>query len=516
MSSHAFQEVLAVLVHILMLCYYWPKVVSGFPKLNAIWNRFVTLFQRFTPAKHRQSTGGLLSGSLLSLTNDERLPIFAAAVALNALGMAISLAFPSMVYLDMVGTAVAAFLLGPWYGAVVACATSGIVNFSLFSVDCFPWVVVNVTGAAFWGVMGSMSWFKAAPNSKAPSAASVPLVLVGGVLCAFVLAFPGTITQVGLGPSYRNSLAFSSDLAASLDRVINMIETGIAGTWLERLGSVLGITPNHMALYLCNVLRYIPDKTITVVVAVLCIRTIFPVYWELLVRARPEHARVFMLPRQPFLFSLAYALILFAHHELSAAARQQPESFGPSLPNHTPVYIILLIAPPVLGLLSWIVGLCGWHMTADEIRSTCVRAKTYQLCHFGTSEPHDDLLDSRGVLATLVFAVVFSLGLICVDWIAGSSASGASVWAAFRSLSAITIAIVFVLKFARAAVVQHQVMPHVSARMHDAQLFVDEAMSNGEGQMPPVKTGKGAVDNALTPVNGRADQQQTKSPDETT
>lgn len=481
MSTHAFQELLAVFVHIVMLCYYWPKVVSGFPKLNAQWNRFLRLFQWFTPAKHRQSTGGILPNSLLSLTNNERLPIFAASVALNALGMAISLAFPSMVYLDMVGTAVAAFLLGPWYGAVVACVTSGIVNFSLFSTDCFPWIVVNVTGAAFWGVMGSMSWFRAAPNSRAPLAASVPLVLIGGVLCAFVLAFPGTITQVGLGPSYRSSLAFSTELAASLGRVVSMIETGVTGTWLERVGGVLGITPHHMALYLCNVLRYIPDKVITVVVAVLFIRVIFPVYWELLARTRSQHARVFMLPRQPFLFSLAYSLILLAHHELSTPSQAQPGASGLPLPNHTPIYIILLVTPPVLGVLSWVVGLCGWRMTLDEIRSTCVRAKTYELCHFGTNAHPEDLFDNRGVLVTLVSAVVFSLGLICIDWIAGSSASGASVWAAFRSLSAITIAIVFVLKFARSAVVQHRVMPDLSRLMREARTFVDSAIGRSEG-----------------------------------
>jgi hypothetical protein len=137
----------------------------------------------------------------------------------------------------------------------------------------------------------------------------------------------------------------------------------------------------------------------------------------------------------------------------------------------------------MLGFLSWIVGLCGWRMTLDELRSTCVRAETYKRCRLGTVDPAEDLLDNRGVMATLVSAVVFSLGLIGIDWIAGSSPSGASVWAAFRSLSAITIAIVFVLKFARIAVVQHRVLPEVPARMADAKTHVDSEMPDEGGSV---------------------------------
>ncbi|MEC4668813.1 MAG: hypothetical protein VST65_04675, partial [Nitrospirota bacterium] len=54
--------------------------------------------------------------------------ITAAGVLLNYLGLVLSVHLQSVLYLDMMGTAFAAFLLGPWWGAIVALLTNSVVN----------------------------------------------------------------------------------------------------------------------------------------------------------------------------------------------------------------------------------------------------------------------------------------------------------------------------------------------------------------------------------------------------
>ncbi len=81
--------------------------------------------------------------------------IVATGVLLNYLGLMLSLRLQSILYLDMVGTALAALLLGPWWGALTALLSSALVNWVLFpgpgaDVVIFPWVLVNMAGGFFW------------------------------------------------------------------------------------------------------------------------------------------------------------------------------------------------------------------------------------------------------------------------------------------------------------------------------------------------------------------------------
>src|SRR6476661_2151526 len=84
--------------------------------------------------------------------------IVAAGVLLNYLGLMLSLRLQSILYLDMVGTALAALLLGPWWGALTALLSSALVNWILYpgpgaDVVIFPWVLVNMSGGFFWGFL---------------------------------------------------------------------------------------------------------------------------------------------------------------------------------------------------------------------------------------------------------------------------------------------------------------------------------------------------------------------------
>ncbi len=63
---------------------------------------------------------------------DEIGVIVPAGILLNYLGLVLSLRLQSILYLDMIGTAQAAFLLGPWWGAIVALLSNSLVNWLLY------------------------------------------------------------------------------------------------------------------------------------------------------------------------------------------------------------------------------------------------------------------------------------------------------------------------------------------------------------------------------------------------
>ena len=58
--------------------------------------------------------------------------IVAAGLLLNYIGLTLSRHLESILFLDMTGTALVAFLLGPWWGAIVALLSNSVVNWLLY------------------------------------------------------------------------------------------------------------------------------------------------------------------------------------------------------------------------------------------------------------------------------------------------------------------------------------------------------------------------------------------------
>ena len=54
--------------------------------------------------------------------------IVAAGLLLNYIGLTLSRHLESILFLDMTGTALVAFLLGPWWGAIVGLLSNSVVN----------------------------------------------------------------------------------------------------------------------------------------------------------------------------------------------------------------------------------------------------------------------------------------------------------------------------------------------------------------------------------------------------
>lgn len=78
------------------------------------------------------------------------LTVIPIAVALNLIGTLVAGSLKLPIYLDMVGTAVSAILLGPWWGVLTAVLTNG-TNTIINGPVTFVFVLVNITGALVWG-----------------------------------------------------------------------------------------------------------------------------------------------------------------------------------------------------------------------------------------------------------------------------------------------------------------------------------------------------------------------------
>lgn len=76
--------------------------------------------------------------------------VLVGCVGLNIFGNTVTEKFGLALFLDMVGTATAAFALSPWYGAAVGLATNVLVSIS-GSPESLAFAPVNIVGALVWG-----------------------------------------------------------------------------------------------------------------------------------------------------------------------------------------------------------------------------------------------------------------------------------------------------------------------------------------------------------------------------
>ncbi|MGH7254813.1 MAG: hypothetical protein ACREI3_03460 [Nitrospirales bacterium] len=228
------------------------------------------------------------------LFTHEMLVIGATGLLLNYVGLVISLRLESILYLDMVGTALAAFLLGPWWGATVALLSNSFVNWLLYpepggELVIFPWSLVNMAGGVFWGLMARRASFRAYLASPSKSAMVHLWYLTQfGIVGAFVMAVPGTFVQAAL--AQQSVLALDPLLARSLEQLVARYEGG----WQALLTGILGVTWGEslgwgLLNYVQNCLRYIPDKTMSVAIALVVLKFGFPLFERELIHGGPHN-----------------------------------------------------------------------------------------------------------------------------------------------------------------------------------------------------------------------------------
>jgi energy-coupling factor transport system substrate-specific component len=81
------------------------------------------------------------------------------AIALNIVGGQINTILHLPTFLDMIGTAVVAIVLGPWWGALVGALTNVIASFISGPIG-LPFAACNVVGALVWGYAARWGWCK--------------------------------------------------------------------------------------------------------------------------------------------------------------------------------------------------------------------------------------------------------------------------------------------------------------------------------------------------------------------
>ncbi|MAP64720.1 MAG: hypothetical protein CMH34_13490 [Microbacterium sp.] len=103
------------------------------------------------PSKGEQPGGGPGEGpSVATLRTSLMVAIMVGSVFLNLFGTTVHQALSLPLFLDMIGTATTAFVLGPWYGVVVGLATNAL-GAIVTSPETVVFGLVNATGAVLWG-----------------------------------------------------------------------------------------------------------------------------------------------------------------------------------------------------------------------------------------------------------------------------------------------------------------------------------------------------------------------------
>jgi hypothetical protein len=328
--------------------------------------------------------------------------IVAAGVLLNYLGLMLSLRLQSILYLDMVGTALAALLLGPWWGTLTALLSSALVNWALYpgpgaDVVIFPWVAVNMAGGFFWGLLARRTAFRTyVKNPRTSASAHAWYLLIFGVLGACVMSVPGTFIQAAL--SEPTVFALNADVAQALHAIIVGWQEAVQGQFKVLFGVVWGDSAGWAILsWIQNSLRYIPDKTISVAIALTLIKYGFPLFERELIQGGQTKASLKDTAAAPLILGAVYmpcfAVLLMGDQYSSAA--------------YWPIW-----AAPWLIILGGIIMLRRWGPSDETVRQACLaRAERYaQALRPVQREPAHDF-GQRLTVATLVASLVFALCL---------------------------------------------------------------------------------------------------------
>ena len=333
---------------------------------------------------------------------DEIAVIVAAGILLNYLGLALSLRLQSLLYLDMTGTALAALLLGPWWGAIVALLSSSLVNWLLYpgpgaDVIVFPWSLVNIAGAFFWGFMARQAGFRKYLRSPQASVLShIWYLLSFGVLGACVMSVPGTFVLAAL--SKQTALPLNPDLAHAVQEFVAYSQVALQDelkalfgvAWAESLGWAF-------QNWLRNCLGYIPDKTISVALALAVLKYGFPLFERELILG-PGTPR----PRD----TMAAPVILGCLYIPSFTAFLWAEEYRSA--QFWPLWSV-----PWLIIVGGVLALGRWGPSDTAARHACL-SRYERYCRALQPIEGKPVYDfcRRLMLATLVASVLFALGMI--------------------------------------------------------------------------------------------------------
>lgn len=165
-----------------------------------------------------------------------------ACIGLNLVGIVVVQALHLPIYLDMVGTAAASIILGPWQGVFVATA-GNLLGFTVGAPGAAPYALVSVTGALVWGYgvrrvrMGDDIGRFFVLNLLAATACSVVgsslnVILFGGLSGHGSDSVTASIVTLGL-PLFAAALS-ANILTSVIDKVLTGFIALTLFVWLHR------------------------------------------------------------------------------------------------------------------------------------------------------------------------------------------------------------------------------------------------------------------------------------------
>lgn len=328
--------------------------------------------------------------------------ILAAGLILNYIGLTLSRHLESILFLDMTGTALVAFLLGPWWGAIAALLSNSVVNWLLYpetgaDVVIFPWSVVSMVGACYWGWMARQAGFQKYLRTGRSSALSHAWFLyIFGVGSALVMSLPGTFVQSALHE--QTTFALNPDVAESMSQRVLQWEQSVR-LYLE---SLFGITwGESLSWWIVNWfqtwIRYIPDKTMSAAIALVVLKYGYPLFERELIQGGPEGERPNDERILPLVLGLLYALPF--------AALLSGETYGGAA--YWPLWAL-----PWLLILGGYVYLRYWGTGEAALQTARLqRAERYAraLKQIGREASHE--FCKRLTFMTLIVSLLFALCL---------------------------------------------------------------------------------------------------------
>jgi hypothetical protein len=328
--------------------------------------------------------------------------IVAAGLLLNYVGLTLSRHLESILFLDMTGTALVSFLLGPWWGAIAALLSNSVVNWLLYpetgaDVVIFPWSLVSMAGACYWGWMARQPGFQKYLRTGRSSALSHAWFLyIFGVGGAIVMSLPGTFVQAALHEP--TTFALNPDVAESMSLRVLQWEHAVH-LYLE---SLLGFTWGEslswwIVNWFQNWVRYIPDKTMSAAIALVVLKYGYPLFERELIHRGSEGEH----PNDERILPLILGLI-FAP---SFAALLSSETYGGMA--YWPLWGLpwLLVLGGYIYLRYWGTG----EVALQAARLQRAEHYTHALKQIGREASHE--FCKRLTFMTLIASLLFALCL---------------------------------------------------------------------------------------------------------
>ena len=267
----------------------------------------------------------------------EVLPIALAGILLNVAGRQIA-QYYSGPFVDMTGTAFTAFLLGPWWAAAVASATT-IINGNFFE-NYFPFGVVNIMGGLVWGYLARRADL---PNrvftwKEGASGRIVLWTLILTVAGGFACGLASTCVKLVLYPELGRPFIYGSLYASTH----------------EMHQRYLGPAASEVVtLLVVDLARDLLDKAIVVPAAMtlVALTRIAPTFGEmsaLVARGRVVRTDIPSI----FFFAVTYSAFIFLAQQMRPSI-SIPGSVREVAWLGNPMMVLLLYAPLVLALIAF-------------------------------------------------------------------------------------------------------------------------------------------------------------------